>query len=58
MRKVNPGVSGEKIGGSCVPFMSGLPPSPDADTQDRLTLTKPYPNKDLRRTKTRRKEHG
>ena len=43
MRKVNPGVSGEKIGGSCVPFMSGLPPSPDADTQDRLTLTKPYP---------------
>ena len=58
MRRVNPSMNGEGIGGSCVSFMGGLPPTPDADTQVRLTLTKPYPNKDLRRTKTRRKEHG
>ena len=48
MLVIAPNQIGAKSGGSCVPTASGHWPSPDANTQDRLTLTEPYPNKDLR----------
>ena len=48
MLVIAPNQIGAKSGGSCVPTVSGHWPSPDANTRDRLTLTEPYPNKDLR----------